>query len=250
MVVPNEKRFDNLAWWFYKRGVRPDHLSLLQAPVYAGMAGVVFAAERDPRLLLWFVALQAFVVLLDGADGILARRTGTTTRRGHLLDSLFDIVGIGLTLWAIGHLYPTLQSWAFALLFLNFLVYIQNEIQGTKAVTYTRGPATIGLYLQQFYPGERLLGEPALPFVGILLPLAYGGALMLTRLEFRKRLWNYYQFLTAGQRGAYKATPREARAGLASPGARQRSEQPAAASPPDEHEQNPRPPLPQKPPVP
>lgn len=227
MGVTNERAFDSLAWRFHKWGVRPDHLSFLQAPVYLAMIAVALQAHEDLRVLFWFGCLQILVIVIDGADGILARRTGTATRRGHLIDSLFDIIGIGITIWAVSILYPTVAQWALALLFVNFLVYLQNEIQGTKAVTYTRGPATIGLYLQQFYPSETLAGQPALVFAGLLLPLAFGGALMLTRLDWRKRLWNYYQFLTAGQRREYVATPREERARLRVPPG-----PPAGAAPP------------------
>lgn len=241
MNVGDERAFDGLSWRLYKWGVRPDHISFLQVPVYILMVAVVFRVHEDPILwLTLFGALQILVVVLDGADGILARRTGTVTRRGHLLDSLFDIMGIGLTLWAVGYLHPSLAQWGFTLLVVNFMVYVQNEIQGTKSVTYTRGPATLGLYLQAFYVDATLFGKPALAFLGILLPLAYGAVLMLTRLEWRQRLWNYYQFLTAGQRRAYKATPRERRAGLVSPGLDGKGA-PAGAAPEDEKERNPRP---------
>lgn len=213
----NEKRFDALAWRLHRVGLRPDHLTFLQTPVYAGLVYSAYRAKLEPAFLLLFAGLQLVVVLLDGMDGILARRTGTVSRRGHLLDSLFDIVGIGVTLWAVNYLYPSLGQWAFLLLFVNFLVYVQNEIQGTKAITYTRGPVTIGLLLERFYPGVLL--------VGLLLPLALGLILMVTRVEWRKRLWNWYQFLTAGRRREYKAVPRRERAALGTV--------PAAAPPPE-----------------
>jgi phosphatidylglycerophosphate synthase len=216
--VGNEKAFDALAWRLYKAGVRPDHLTFLQVPVYILLVATVWRAEEDPlRWLLWFAILQVLVTVIDGADGILARRTGTATRRGHLLDSLFDIVGIGITIWAAAHLHPGVAQWALALLLVNFLVYLQNEIQGTKSITYTRGPVTFGLYLQTLEPETMLWGMPGLALAGILLPLGYGSILMLTRLEWRQRLWNYYQFLTAGLRREYKAVPREQRAGLPAP---------------------------------
>lgn len=216
--VPDEKALDSFTWWLHKRGVRPNHFTLAQAPflVWLWWAGV------NAQLLL-FGALQILVVLLDGIDGILARRTGTVTRRGHLLDSIFDIAGIGVTLWVVILLHPEHTQWAFALLFLNFVVYIQNEIQQTKSITYTRGPVTAGLYLAQWYP-EVLLA-------GLLLPLLIGSILLVTRLELRKRLWNWYQFLTAGLRREYKAVPREQRAALTPPPARapERSEEGATA---------------------
>lgn len=204
--MDDEKRFDALAWWLHKLGVRPDHLTYLQAPVYAGMVLVGYRAAAEAAYLWAFAALQILVVILDGADGIMARRTGTATRRGHLLDSTFDVTGIGITLWVAFHLHAELAGWLLLLMFVNFLVYMQNEIQGTKSITYTRGPVTIGLILEQWYPGLLLMG--------ILLPLAIGLALMATRVAWRKRLWNYYQFFTAGRRREYKAVPRAERAQL------------------------------------
>ncbi len=200
----NEKIFDSLAWQLHKLGVRPDHITYLQT---LPLAGLVWAGYYGH--LFWFGTFQILVIIVDGADGILARRTGTTSRRGHLLDSIFDILGIGITLWAVAHLRPEYAQWALGLLMVNFLVYIQNEIQGTKSVTYTRGPVTVGLYLDQWF----LYVLPA----GLIVPFAYGLVLMVSRVEWRKRLWNWYQFFTAGRRREYKATPRTERAGLSHP---------------------------------
>lgn len=209
----NEKMFDHVAWWLYRRGVRPNDLTFLQLPCFIALAYVGYLGE-----FFWFGALQILVILIDGADGILARRTGSTSRRGHLLDSLFDILGIGITLWVVSFhhgaetfLAFSISQLAFFLLFVNFLVYIQNEIQGTKAITYTRGPVTIALYLETFYPGLGLIR------VSLLVPLVIGLLLMVTRVDWRKRIWNWYQFLTAGKRHEYKATPRPERAALSRP---------------------------------
>ena len=198
-----EKRFDTAAWWLYERGIRPDHLTFSQAPFYAAM--VVAAFEQA----VWaFFALQVLVSFLDGADGVLARRTGSVTRRGHLLDSFFDILGIGVTLWVAAEIYPDesylsglvgLHQLLLVLLLVNFLVYVQNEIQGTKSITYTRGPVTLGVVLELYWSGFLL--------VGVLLPLAIGIMLLFLRVQWRKRLWNWYQFLTAGRRKEYKAMP-------------------------------------------
>ncbi|MBI2077121.1 MAG: CDP-alcohol phosphatidyltransferase family protein [Euryarchaeota archaeon] len=202
-----EKVFDALAWRLHRMGVRPDHISFLQVPVYAGMIYSAYESWRDPAVnwgLLWtFGWLQVFAFLIDGADGILARRTGQVTREGHLLDALFDIAGIGITIWAVYIHYPQLGSWLLALLLVNFFVYIQNEIQGTKSITYTRGPVTIAFVFASMYP--------QLLFIGIVLPLVLGVILIFTRVAWRKRFWSYWQFFTAGRREEYKAIPREQR---------------------------------------
>jgi phosphatidylglycerophosphate synthase len=202
-----EKRFDNLAWWFHRHGIRPDHFTYAQTPIYIAL--VIAALRAD----VWaFFILTIIGILIDGADGILARRTGTVTRRGHLLDSFFDILGIGITIWAASIIFPNADTLIFppmdqlllGLLMVNFLVYLQNEIQGTKAVTYTRGPLIIGMVLEPQYEGLLLFA--------VLLPLLIGLALIFTRVAWRRRLWNWYQYLTAGRRKEYKAIPRLQRA--------------------------------------
>lgn len=202
-----EKLFDNLAWWLHRRGVRPNHVSVLQIPVYAAMLYVGYGA--DVPVMRWnFLALQVLAFVIDGADGILARRTGTVSRRGHLVDEFFDIAGIGITIWVVIIHHQELSQWLYGLLFVNFLVYIQNEIQGTKNITYTRGPLTLGFALELYAPG--------LLIAGLALPLVIGVVLLFTRVAWRKRLWTYYQYLTAGRRREYKAVPKAQRLQLLS----------------------------------
>lgn len=201
-----EKIFDHLAWKLHRAGVRPDHISFLQIPVYAVMIAVGWSADTTTERWI-FGWLQVLAFMIDGADGILARRTGTVTKHGHLLDSIFDIAGIGLTIWVVAKHHPLLGQWLFGLLLVNFLVYLQNEIQGSKSVTYTRGPVTIGFVFELYTPGVLL--------IGIALPLFFGVVLLFTRITWRQRVWTWYQFLTAGRRREYKAAPREQRAGLA-----------------------------------
>ena len=203
-----EKVFDNLAWFLHRHGVRPNHISFLQIPVYAAMLWTGFRAVNDNITMIWiFGWLQVLAFLIDGADGILARRTGTVSRRGHLLDEIFDIAGIGITIWIVSIHHGDKAQWLFALLMINFFVYIQNEIQGTKSITYTRGPLTIGFVFEYYFEG--LLN------IGIALPLIFGVLLLFSRVAWRKRVWTYYQYLTAGRRREYKATPKAERQLLA-----------------------------------
>lgn len=224
-----EKVFDNLAWWLHRHRVRPDHITFLQIPVYAAMMWTGFRATNDNITLIWiFGWLQVLAFLIDGADGILARRTGTVSRRGHLLDEIFDIAGIGITIWIISIHHGGKAQWLLALLVVNFLVYIQNEIQGTKSITYTRGPLTLGFVFEYYFPG--------LLAVGIALPLVFGVLLLFSRVAWRTRIWTYYQYLTAGRRREYKSTPPEERHRLAQhpPPARPPRPAPSAAAGPTE----------------
>ncbi len=98
-----------------RRGFTPNILSLL-ALLTAALSGVFFAASRSSAkfnltLLIAgiFVALNAF---FDMFDGILARATHNTTRKGDFLEHVFDrysdvfiIIGIimgGHVRWDIG----------------------------------------------------------------------------------------------------------------------------------------------------
>jgi hypothetical protein len=201
-----EKIFDSLAWWLHRHRVRPNHVSFLQIPVYAAMLYAGYYATTEAMIWI-FGWLQVLAFLIDGADGILARRTGTVSRRGHLLDEIFDIAGIGITILVVSLHFPQFTPWLFGLLMINFFVYIQNEIQGTKSITYTRGPLTIGFVFEQYFPG--------VVQIGIALPLVFGILLLFSRVSWRKRFWAYYQYLSAGRRDEYKATPRDQRAMLA-----------------------------------
>ncbi len=219
-----EKLFDNFAWFLHRYGVRPNHVSFVQVPVYGAMIWTGLRAVPDNIAMIWiFGWLQVLAFMIDGADGILARRTGTVSRRGHLLDEIFDIAGIGITIGVVAFHYNTKAPWLFGLLMINFFVYIQNEIQGTKSITYTRGPLTIGFVFEYYYAG--LLN------IGIALPFVFGVLLLFSRVAWRKRIWTYYQYFTAGRRREYKATPKEQRGLLAHHPTQNASAWPAARRP-------------------
>jgi hypothetical protein len=47
--------------------------------------------------------------------------------------------------------------------------------------------------------------------IGVILPFLFGIALLFTRVGWRRRLFNWYQFLTAGRRKEYVSLPRKER---------------------------------------
>lgn len=167
-----ENVFDPLAWRLYRAGVRPNHFTFAQVPVYAAQAWFGWHGA-----LPWFAAAVVFGIALDGADGIMARRTGHVTPKGRLLDALFDLLGIGVVLLVTALLHPDLGRWSLLLGAANVLVYYQNEVRGEKTVAYTRGPVLVGLLLEPNYAGA--LG------IGVGLPLAVAALILMGRLRTR-----------------------------------------------------------------
>lgn len=129
-----DRRYERVAKWFLAHGVRPNHLTFLQVPVFAVM--VWAALEGRP----WtFFGFSLFVILLDGGDGILARVGGMQSRAGAILDASMDTLGIAVVLWCAAQFYGF--GWALVALFLlNALLYGQNMVLDEKVVSYMRGP--------------------------------------------------------------------------------------------------------------
>ncbi len=135
-----DRPFVQAAKWLIARGVRPNHLTILQLPVFVFMIDAGLDLDR-----WWFFGLAWLLVLLDGADGIVARVGGMTTRVGAFLDAIFDTVGIAIVLWGAWRFHPD-QAWAWGSLFaLNVLLYVQNLVHHEKVISYVRGPALMAV---------------------------------------------------------------------------------------------------------
>lgn len=139
-----DRSFTGVARWLLARGVRPNHLTFLQIPVFAAEAWAALAGQR-----VLFVALIVLVMLLDGGDGILARVGGLQSRAGAVLDATFDTVGIAIVLWGASRFFPE-AAWWLALLFVgNSLLYLQNAVLGRKVVSYLRGPVLVAVLVPE-----------------------------------------------------------------------------------------------------
>lgn len=75
---------------FYSFKVSPNTLTLISL-LFAALAGLSFYMSGDDRLILGialvFVLLNAF---MDGVDGALARKSGTSSKYGDFLDHVVD----------------------------------------------------------------------------------------------------------------------------------------------------------------
>lgn len=175
-----DRRYERAARWCLDRGIRPNHLTFLQIPVFAGMGWAALNGEP-----WWFFGLSWFVVLLDGGDGILARVGGLHSRLGALLDAGMDTLGIAVVMWGASRFFP---DWAgpvlLGLFVLNLLLYSQNQVLGEKVVSYVRGPVIVPIVV----PDTLYLGLGLAAFTGLWL--------------FLWRVPRTVRFLIAGRIGA------------------------------------------------
>lgn len=130
-----DSRFERLAHWMLRRGVKPNYLTATQVPFF--FAEVWAALNGHPWI---FVGLIVFVIFLDGMDGILARVGGMSSKSGALMDASFDTVGILIVLWGAAEFNPEGLPVYYALFFGNLFLYVQNQFLDEKVVSYVRGP--------------------------------------------------------------------------------------------------------------
>lgn len=137
-----DRPFTRIAKWLLARGVKPNHITLLQLPIFWLM---IMAALDGAHLVFFWLSWG--LVVLDGADGIVARVGGMASRSGAIMDAVFDTVGIAIVLWGATRFHPE-QAWAWIALFgLNVLLYFQNVALEEKVVSYVRGPALMAIAL-------------------------------------------------------------------------------------------------------
>lgn len=163
-----DRVFDAFARGLYAAGVRPNHLTLAQVPIYV----LMIVAGLEGRVIefgLW----QIVIMVLDGMDGTLARRMGLASRSGAVLDAVFDFFGIIVVIGIAVHLDPQYFWWFVALLGANFALYLQNGVLDEKAVSYVRGPVVIALVLERSFPG--------IMWVAILVPLVVALTIVIVR---------------------------------------------------------------------
>lgn len=134
-----DRRYERVARWCLDRGIRPNHLTFLQVPVFSGMVWAALQGEA-----WWFFGLSWLVVVLDGGDGILARVGGLHSRAGALLDAGMDTLGVAVVLWGASRFFPDWTGGVLLGLFtLNLLLYGQNQVLDEKVVSYVRGPVLV-----------------------------------------------------------------------------------------------------------
>lgn len=173
-----DRPFVRIAKWLLARGVKPNHITFLQIPVFWFM----IQAGMDQERYLFF-GLSWLLVVLDGADGIVARVGGMASRSGAILDAVFDTASIALVLWGAILFHPDQTVIWIALFGLNVLLYLQNMVLEEKVVSYVRGPVLMAIALPD------------------LLWLSIGGGLTIVS-------WLFITRLPATVRGRVPPAPR------------------------------------------
>ncbi|WP_026279732.1 CDP-alcohol phosphatidyltransferase family protein [Thioalkalivibrio sp. ALJ16] len=89
-----------------RRGPGPaNRITLLRASLTVPLAALVLTAPAaDTLLALWIIALAAVALLLDGVDGAVARRSGSSTAYGARFDMELDaamILALALLAWQL-----------------------------------------------------------------------------------------------------------------------------------------------------
>lgn len=150
-----DRTFARGAKWLLARGIHPNHFTFLQLPVFTvQILAALEGSQGAPGAWLWrcvFVATILLVILLDGGDGILARVGNLQSRTGAVLDSLFDTMGIAITLWGAAQ-FPELavaRNWLLLLFVGNLLLFLQNALLGHKVIAYVRGPVLVAVLVPQ-----------------------------------------------------------------------------------------------------
>ena len=92
-----------LAYGSARLRLRPDHVTALTcvAGFSAFLAAFVLPVERPVASILAIWALAQAAFLLDCADGLLARATGTESRAGQILDHTLDFITYAFALSAV-----------------------------------------------------------------------------------------------------------------------------------------------------
>ncbi|MCD6074366.1 MAG: CDP-alcohol phosphatidyltransferase, partial [Rhodospirillales bacterium] len=83
-----------------RTAVRPNHITI--GRLLTGVAAAVLFAVGTREAELWASGVFLFSMLLDRADGILARKQGTMSRAGHVFDLIADAVCTTIVFIGIG----------------------------------------------------------------------------------------------------------------------------------------------------
>lgn len=136
-----------------------DPLLLVTLHGACGLAAAALLAFGDPRTWPWAALLLLAKVVLDNADGRLARATGRVTRMGRYYDTAVDLlVNLALFLAMAPHAGPLLALAAFlALTFLLSLDYNLDRLYRVPRTVVPGGPPPADAPLGAPEPAYRLI---------------------------------------------------------------------------------------------
>jgi phosphatidylglycerophosphate synthase len=155
-----DRRFTSTARWLLARGVHPNHFTFAQLPVFAFTILAAIEGWNWP-----FALTTIFVMILDGGDGILARTGNLQSKRGEVLDALFDTLGIGVLVWGTAQFFPDAEGWIYLLFIANILLFLQNSLLDDKVVSYVRGPLVAAVAFPQVLLGALIVASFTVTFL-------------------------------------------------------------------------------------
>lgn len=156
--------------------VRPNHITIGRLLTGLGAAALFALGTRDAEL--WASGIFLLSMLLDRADGILARKQGTMSHAGHLFDLIADAVcttmvfigiGIGLQGTWFGDVSYLLGAAAGTAIAFSFWMSARLEsVAGTQAL----GISSAG----GFDPDDAMLAVPIACALGLSMYLLVAAA--------------------------------------------------------------------------
>jgi phosphatidylglycerophosphate synthase len=172
--------------------VRPNHITIARLLTGLGAAGLFAVGTREAEL--WASGMFLVSMLLDRADGILARKQNTMSRAGHVFDLIADAIcttvifigiGIGLRETTLGNMTYVMGFAAGGAVAFSF--WMSARLESVAGMSALGIGSTHG-----FDPDDAMLVVPlacALGFSQMLLAtaalVAPGFALLLLYLRWR-----------------------------------------------------------------
>lgn len=158
--------FDNVHKPFVERGssigIKANHITFLQLPFVIAMFYFLINNSLNAAIIALFISL--YLDLLDGSWARLARET---SRVGHILDKIIDLVGIVAFLAALFMIKPELSFLVLSLSIANFLVYASNIFVEPELYCGARSFGLLGLIFFSYI--EIFILIPLIICIGILI---------------------------------------------------------------------------------
>ena len=136
--------FSQFINFFHNRGIRANHISLLQLPFT-----ILFFILLIQKIYFHSFISLSIVLILDVLDGSWARITKDVTKRGHLYDKSMDFLGIYLFLIGSFLVFPDLVFILISLGSVTAFIYISNEYFPPELYCGVRSLGALGLLFQE-----------------------------------------------------------------------------------------------------
>jgi phosphatidylglycerophosphate synthase len=175
--------------------VRPNHITA--ARLATGIAAALMFAWGTPDADLGGAVMFIVSMLMDRADGVLARLQGSITPEGHLFDLIADAMVNGLTFLGIGigARYLGFGGWTI-LIGIEAACAVLAMLWMVARIEMRAGPGAVGISgIAGFDPDDAMLAIPVIVVLGgklwLVLAAAVGASLFAAVFAAlrRKALW-------------------------------------------------------------